>query len=187
MTDFGRIQEICRRFAGLLAYPAAETAEHGAACEQLLRQHCPEAVAGLEKFRRFIGENDLRHVEEVFTATFELQALCHPYVGYLLCGESQQRTFFMIRLRQLYRQHGFPPGRELPDHLGEMLRFIGTAGDAACCGELIADALLPALDKLLGGVADEDHPYLALLGSLQVFLAGTSVSGSVDRPKECVS
>jgi nitrate reductase molybdenum cofactor assembly chaperone NarJ/NarW len=39
-----------------------------------------------------------RRLEELFTATFDLQPVCHPYVGYQLCGESQQRTLFLMQV-----------------------------------------------------------------------------------------
>jgi nitrate reductase delta subunit len=128
----------------------------------------------------------------VFTATFDLQPVCHPYVGYQLCGESQQRGMFLIQLNQLYRQHGFVAGVELPDHLSTLLRFIGTRAPQECRRELIEDGLLPALAKILQGLDAGDHPYADLLVSLQSFLAAT-VGIETELPaagwqkKECCS
>ncbi|TYO96686.1 respiratory nitrate reductase chaperone NarJ [Geothermobacter ehrlichii] len=191
MSGLRQHQDLCLQFASLLDYPGPDIAGRSAACVAALRQVSSAAAAALEEFARFVEQGEPNRIEETFIATFELQALCQPYVGYQLCGESQQRTLFMIRLQQLYRQHGFTPGKELPDHLGEMLRFIGSIDDRSCRDEIIADGLLPALEKLVDGGEADAHPYLALLRSLRIFLAETVVAGderpAADPPKECVS
>ena len=181
-------QTLCRHFADLLSYPGSATRQTAADCAKLLRDLHPEVVEPLTGFINFLDQQDSARIEEVFTATFDLQPACHPYVGYQLCGESQQRTMFLIKLQQLYNQHGFAAGTELPDHLSTMLRFIGTVDDRNCCKELVSDGLLPALEKLLQGVDQGDHPYVALLTTLQSFLTETidrdSTPFSVVRPKE---
>ena len=181
-------QTLCRHFADLLSYPGSATRQTAADCATLLRKRHPEVAEPLTGFLHFLEEQDGARIEEVFTATFDLQPACHPYVGYQLCGESQQRTMFLIKLQQLYTQHGFAAGTELPDHLSTMLRFIGTLEDRNCCKELVSDGLLPALEKLLQGLDQGDHPYVVLLRTLQSFLAETidrdSTPFSVVRPKE---
>jgi len=181
-------QTLCRHFADLLSYPDSATRETAAACVALLRELRPEVDEPLTGFVNFLDSHQPARVEEIFTATFDLQPACHPYVGYQLCGESQQRTMFLIKLQQLYNQHGFAAGSELPDHLSTMLRFIGTVDDRNCCKELVSDGLLPALEKLLQGLDQGDHPYVVLLRTLQCFLAETldrdSTLFSVVRPKE---
>jgi nitrate reductase delta subunit len=145
----------------------------------------------LTGFVNFLDAHQPARVEEIFTATFDLQPACHPYVGYQLCGESQQRTMFLIKLQQLYQQHGFAARSELPDHLSTMLRFISLVADRNCRQELISDGLLPALEKLLQGLDNGEHPYVELLRALQGFLAETVDTGTVlsvvPRPKEYCS
>jgi nitrate reductase delta subunit len=181
-------QAICRHFATLLSYPDGEARQVAATCAELLRTSCPEAAAPLRSFIDFLATEETARVEELFTATFDLQPACHPYVGYQLCGESQQRTMFLIKLQQLYRQHGFQTGAELPDHLGTLLRFIGTVADRNCCAELVGDGLLPSLEKMLQGLNAGEHPYADLLRALQNFLTATVAGGGrlsvVARPKE---
>jgi len=184
-------QTLCRQFADLLSYPDSTTRKTAAACAALLRELRPEAADSLTAFVNFVEAQDAARVEEIFTATFDLQPACHPYVGYQLCGESQQRTMFLIKLQQLYNQHEFAAGSELPDHLSTMLRFIGTVADRSCRQELICDGLLPALEKLLQGLDNGEHPYVELLRALQGFLAETvdigTVLSVVPRPKEYCS
>lgn len=79
-----------------------------------------------------------------------------------------------MQMQQLYRQHNFNQSSELPDHLGEMLRFVGTTNDQLCRQELIDDGLLPALEKIIAGIDNDDHPYQGLLKSLYSFLCESS-------------
>ncbi|MHB8707514.1 MAG: nitrate reductase molybdenum cofactor assembly chaperone [Desulfuromonadales bacterium] len=184
-------QTLCRHFAVLLSYPDGDTRQTAAECSHLLRDIHPAAAEPLHGFINFLDVQDAVRVEEIFTATFDLQPACHPYVGYQLCGESQQRTMFLIKLQQLYNQHGFTAGTELPDHLSTMLRFIGTEADRDCSDELVSNGLLPALEKLLQGLDNGEHPYVELLKALQIFLTGTVDNStkpfSVTRSKECCS
>jgi nitrate reductase delta subunit len=191
MSAVATHQALCRHFADLLGYPDGATRPAAVACAALLCEVRPEAAEPLAGFVDFLDAHEAARVEEIFTATFDLQPACHPYVGYQLCGESQQRTMFLIKLQQLYKEYGFTAGTELPDHLSTMLRFIGTVADGNCRQELISDGLLPALEKLLQGLESGEHPYVELLRSLQSFLAGTIDTGSelsaMPRPKEYYS
>jgi len=176
MLTLSNQQELCRRFAGLFGYPDADVGQTAAACVSLLREGNSTALEPMTRFAAFLDGQEPARLEELFTATFDLQPVCHPYVGYLLCGESQQRTLFLIRLQQLYKQHGFETGSELPDHLATLLRFVGTLADRTCCQELIRDGLLPALEKLAEGLPTE-QPYAELIEALQSFLTETVEAG----------
>ncbi len=191
MTELQQHQEICRDFAALLSYPDDHVKEQAAACAAHMKEVNSEAATSLESFLDFIVTNDFSRIEEAFTGTFDLQSLCHPYVGYQLCGESQQRTMFMLKLRELYKQYDFISGNELPDHLAEVLRFVGSITDQDCRLEIIRDGILPALAKITQGIESDNHPYVALLNALQSFLTETVTPDTerlpVDRQKECLS
>lgn len=191
MTESTNQQIICQHFAELFSYPTEDLTQTVVACAELLREEQSSASASLERFASFLQTQTAMRIEEVFTSTFDLQPVCHPYVGYQLCGESQQRGMFLMQLNQLYRQHGFVPGVELPDHLSTLLRFIGTLAPQDCSRELIEDGLLPALAKILQGLDAADHPYADLLLSLQSFLAATldieTELPAAGRQKECCS
>ncbi len=191
MTELQQHQELCRDFAALLSYPDDRVGEQAVACVAHMKEVNSEAATSLERFLNFIETNEFSRIEEVFTGAFDLQALCHPYVGYQLCGESQQRTMFMIKLRELYRQYDFVSGNELPDHLAEVLRFLGSINDHDCRREIIVDGLLPAMEKITLGIEGDGHPYVSLLDALQRFLHETATPDTdlslTDRQKECLS
>jgi nitrate reductase delta subunit len=191
MIELQQHQDLCRQFAVLLSYPGQSITRDATACSADLKLVSPEASTSLESFLSFLKANDINRIEEAFTGTFDLQSLCHPYVGYQLCGESQQRTMFMIKLKDIYQEYGFVSGNELPDHLTEVMRFIGSISDQECRQEIIEDGLLPALAKITLGIESDNHPYVALLNALQSFLAETASPLcerlSDDRKKECLS
>ena len=191
MTELQQHQDLCRKFATLLSYPSQSIISDATTCSADLKLVSPEASTSLESFVTFLETNDISRIEEAFTGTFDLQSLCHPYVGYQLCGESQQRTMFMIKLKDIYQEYGFVSGNELPDHLTEVVRFIGSIADQECRQEIIEDGLLPALAKITQGIESDGHPYVSLLNALQSFLTDTASPVSErfpdERQKECLS
>lgn len=170
MSSIQTEQSLLRHFSRLFCYPDENTAATGGDCYRLLAAGHPGQAEHLRCFNEFVAGKPEQKLEEMFTSTFELQPLCHPYVGYQLCGESGQRTMFMIKLKELYRRHAYPLGHELPDHLSEMLGFIGSTNDLQCRTELVTDALLPALEKLITAIENEEHPYRSLLIALRSWL-----------------
>jgi len=169
-------QELCRHFAALLSYPQGDMGGAARTCQALLAEcHLP-AAAELERFCDFVAAQTASRVEEIYTATFDLQPVCHPYVGYQLFGESKQRALFLVKLQECYRRHGYVTGGELPDHLSEVLRFLAKAQDVTARAELMNDGLLPALAKIIQGIEDGEHPYGDVLRALQGFLSGESAT-----------
>jgi len=191
MIELRKHQDLCEQFATLLSYPSQSIINDATACSADLKLVSPDAASSFERFLTFLEVNDINRIEEAFTGTFDLQSLCHPYVGYQLCGESQQRTMFMIKLKDIYQEYGFVSGNELPDHLTEVMRFIGSIADQECRQEIIHNGLLPALAKLTQGIASDGHPYVSILNALQSFLTDTASPVNErlpdERQKECLS
>ncbi|NOY13287.1 MAG: nitrate reductase molybdenum cofactor assembly chaperone [Deltaproteobacteria bacterium] len=165
--------DLCLGFGELLSYPVEQHKPLAVDCYRQLQQQEPAAAAAFVEFSNFLEQQELPRIEEVYTATFDLQALCHPYVGFQLCGESQARTMFLMKLQELYAEHDFSAGTELPDHLSVLLRFIGSSADPAGNRDIIIDALLPTLEKLLKSIEARDQPYRQLLRALQIYLTTT--------------
>lgn len=188
--DMEKIQQkICRGFARLFEYPGPELFTQVATLSEDLSAAGSKASVPFATFRTYVNRNDKVRIEEAYTGTFDLQALCHPYIGYQLCGESQKRTLFMLKLAALYKEYDFVAGQELPDHLGQVLRFIGTIEDRKCRLEIVRDGLMPALAEMTQGVEERGRPYLSLLKTLEAWLAETYEIGqtAVESKKECVS
>ncbi len=159
-TENGR--EILSLFADILEYPWPGLAGTARECAALVAPQNPEAGALLREFCAFVERTPLGRLEEVYTGTFDLDAACHPYVGYHLFGESYKRSLFLLELKERYRAHGFVVENELPDHLAVLLRFLAQSHDTALIGEIVQEALVPALERMTGRATsagyDEEEP-----------------------------
>jgi len=180
-----------RLFADLLEYPSpalarqAQQAAAGAAMAQ--------AASLLHGFHSFVEQASPAHLEELYTGTFDLQAVCYPYVGYHLFGDSYKRSMFMARLNAGYKERGFSAGNELPDHVAVILRFLAsvhadppppregteaerneaTTLDGGFSQALLHEGLIPALDTMARAFDEHsDNPYAGVLRALLLVLHG---------------
>jgi len=141
-------RRIFQLLADALEYPRPGLVEAARECAALLAADNIAAAACMHEFRAFVEKTPRGRLEEIYTSTFDLDAAWYPYVGYHLFGESYKRSVFMLELNERYRAHGFSVAGELPDCLAVLLRFLAVCDDAALSGEIICDALLPALDHM---------------------------------------
>lgn len=143
-------------FGEMLEYPGPGLASAVRECQELVTPFSPEAGALLGDFRDFVESTPAVRIEEVFSGAFDLDAACYPYVGYHLFGESYKRSVLMLGLKERYRAFSFEiPGNELPDHLAVILRFLAVCRDDTESQEIMVEALVPTLGKMVGG---EDEP-----------------------------
>ncbi|MCC7119081.1 MAG: nitrate reductase molybdenum cofactor assembly chaperone [Anaerolineales bacterium] len=138
-------------FAGILEYPAGETLPAAREAQTLLAEKDPASAALLQDFYNYAASLTPGRLEEVYTGTFDLEAACHPYIGYHLFGETYKRSAFLVELKQRYNAEDFAfPATELPDHLAIILRFLAVTRDSTQADEIARDALLLGLDRITG-------------------------------------
>lgn len=172
MYTENEMRNLYRYFAGMLEYPTGGTLEAAAAAQGLLTDKFPESAAQLQEFHDYAVSLPPGRLEEVYTGTFDLDAACHPYVGYHLFGETYKRSIFLVELKQRYAADNFAfPDTELPDHLAVILHFLATARDETQTQEIARDALLPTLDRMTGrakseGFDEEESAEVSQAGSL---------------------
>lgn len=140
-------------FGRMLAYPPPEPGPWLTRCRERIAARNAEAAEQLDPFIAFLEGSTPGERNETYSRAFDLNALFHPYIGYHLFGETYKRSRFMVRLKGHYREHGFTPERELPDHLAVVLRFLPTCDHAEFWDELIRFGVVPTLGSMLG---DED-------------------------------
>ena len=161
--------DLYRLFAGLLEYPTPALAWQAQECGELV---WPAAAAALlDQFRTHVEHAAPAHLEELYTGTFDLQAVCYPYVGYHLFGESYKRGMFMAQLNAGYRERAFSAENELPDHVGVILRFLALAPADDFSQALLHEGLIPALDMMAQAFGDQsDNPYAGVIRALLLML-----------------
>lgn len=144
-----RPRRIAGLFADILDYPEPGLAGKAAECEALLDATAPAAAALLQDFHRFAEQTPLGKLEEVYSGFFDLNPICHPYVGYQLFGENYKRSSFLLELLQRYSAEAFQTsGSEIPDRLSTVLRFVAHSGAGADTDDLVHEGLLPALERM---------------------------------------
>ena len=164
MPPTSQKSRVLELFAELLEYPRPGLTSKVHELRKLVGSESPEAAAVLAKFAAFVERIPYDTLEEVFTATFDLNATCHPYVGFHIFGEDYRRSVFLLELKSKYREYGFDTGIELPDHISMMLRFMAICTDEEAVTEIARGALLPTLEPMmLGGpevaaVAEGEEP-----------------------------
>lgn len=167
---------ICRAFADLLSYPRAGVLALVDECLAELaspaRQDVPARLASdLLAFRASAERLGLARLEEAYAAAFDFDPACSLSVGHHVFGETARRSVFMCRLAEMYRDAGQSAvSADLPDHLPAILRFLDAGPAGPATDELVADAVVPALQRVAEALGRANHPYApvvcALLGSL---------------------
>jgi nitrate reductase delta subunit len=157
---FARRAQILGLFADILDYPAPGLVPKTAECAALIGAAQPEAAALLESFRRFAEETPLGKLQEVYSGFFDLNSICHPYVGYQLFGENYKRSMFLIGLKNAYRAEGFEASAsEIVDRLSIVLRFVAHSKGGEEIDELLNRGLLPALARMTTKPETESHQH----------------------------
>ncbi len=157
---FSRRAQVLGLFADILDYPAPGLASKAAECVALIGAAQPEAVALLENFRRYAEEKPLGKLQEIYSGFFDLNSICHPYVGYQLFGENYKRSVFLIGLKKAYRDEGFEANAsEMPDRLSTVLRFVAHSKGGEEIDELLNRGLVPALARMTTKPESDGHQH----------------------------
>lgn len=162
--------ELFNLFAELFTYPREGYARIAERCLSAGVDLPSEAREGLEKFWGAIRDKTLEQLEELFVRTFDLNPVCVLEIGWHLYGDNYDRGAFLVKLREQLRAHNVRESSELPDHLTHVLALLARL-DAEQAGALAAESVIPALDKMLAGMAGKESPYEFLLSALREMLA----------------
>lgn len=179
MSDRAVRDRLLGHIGGVLDYPDANTFEELRLAEECADGEFPRAAELLKDFRVAVQDMSAERLEEVYTVIFDLNATCHPYVGYQLFGETYKRSTFLVECKETYREHGFvAPEPELPDRLSIMLHFVSECDDPDVVDDIVDYGFVPSLAKMTKtkepSIKDakqrEENPYADVLRALQVVL-----------------
>ncbi|MBI4209790.1 MAG: hypothetical protein HY538_08840 [Deltaproteobacteria bacterium] len=130
--------------AELFDFPGPEFAARERALVGLLRENYPAAALEVEHFLDAIPERTL-DLQELHTRTFDVQSLTTLDIGYVLFGDDYKRGALLSHLSREHAQAENDLGRELADHLPNVLRLIPKLKDLSLLDELVRQILVPAL------------------------------------------
>lgn len=180
------------QFAQLLDYPDHNLPRQIEECAAELKATSPQAARLLEDFQHSQQEMGIVHLQEAYTATFDLQPECTLNLGYHLFGEDQRRGIFLAKLKEFYEKAAIDTGTELPDHLCHLLRYVAARPESEESRAIVADCLLPAVSKIAQGIREKTNAYQPILDALLLWLQKEAESalpfpGMEDRPRNLVA
>jgi nitrate reductase assembly molybdenum cofactor insertion protein NarJ len=107
--------------ARLFEYPGAEYVEVLRVTKDLVA----DRAAALADFTATAERQSLVQIQELYTATFDLNPACALDIGWHLFGEDYTRGLFLVRMRQELRKYAVSEGANLSDHVTGALRLLG--------------------------------------------------------------
>lgn len=130
----------------------------------------PSVQAALLAFAEAQAGRAPHEWEEEYTRAFDLSPMAIPYVSIHLYGEeSYKRGRLMAWLNEQYAERGFDAGAELPDHVGNVIRFLLTL-DEGEAEELAEFCLRGPIAWMQEKLAAGGSPYQYVLQALQVVI-----------------
>ena len=136
--------------AQVLCYPAADSLKNGQELEAELEKLDSKYSDLIRPYNTYLATESRECLEEAYTNTFDIQAVCPLEVGYTLFGEDYKRGEFLVRMSNLHQEHNTALiSSELGDYLPNVLKLISKMPDDGFKKDFIEKLLLPALSKML--------------------------------------
>ena len=149
--------------ASLLEYPGEDWSDRVERCKQWLTIQEPEVAVQFVGFRRKVRALTIAQLQEVYTQTFDLNPVCTLDIGYHLFGENYKRGELLANLRETEAPYELGQANQLPDYLPVLLRLLVKIEDQELRTALIAEVMIPALDKMLQAFGDGENPFRDLI------------------------
>ena len=138
-----------RVLAALLEYPQAGYPERVREIRDSLEGLYPEACAELDHFLELLPAHDLTTMQELYTRSFDVQAMTTLDVGYVLFGDDYKRGVLLANLNSEYREVDVDTGTELADHIPNLLRLMEVLENEEVLHDLAYAILAPALLEMM--------------------------------------
>lgn len=142
--------------ATLFDYPTREYPRWVQSVYDLLAGRYVIAAAHIESLAQALPSNGeplsqeaLDEVQEIYTRSFEVQAITTLSVGYMMFGDDYKRGELLVNLKREQDQVGIDGGTELPDHLPNVLRLLARWEDQELVEEFVVEILHPALEQMI--------------------------------------
>ena len=131
--------------ANLFRYPTEDYPKQVEECNQLLKDYYPSAYEKFKGFKDIIDTKSIVDIEELFSMTFHIQAICYLDLGYVLYAEDYKRGEFLVQMKREQAKAGNNCGVELADNLPNALTLLPLIEDSVFREELAVRMYIPAL------------------------------------------
>jgi nitrate reductase assembly molybdenum cofactor insertion protein NarJ len=158
--------EAYKHIADLFRYPTAGILPQLDQVSQFLEQKDAFLHSEFQPFHDFFTNNSITSLEEYYIRTFDVRAICHLDIGYVIFGDDSKRGRFLYHMKEEQIQAGNDCGSELADFLPNMLSLLSKTDKLDLAEELSVSILLPALSKILQKLESESNIYKIPMGIL---------------------
>ena len=141
--------------APLFEYPRAGYPDRVRDIRDFLSERYTDASAELDRFIDLLPTENLQTMQELFTRSFDVQAVTTLDVGYVLFGDDYKRGVLLANLNREHRNAGVDTGTELADHIPNLLRLMAVIEDEEVLQDLAYAILGPALLEMIGEFSTE--------------------------------
>jgi len=139
-----------RTIAPLFEYPEADFPQKVAEIRAILDADYPTAAEKLDRFIAYLPDDDLLLMQELYTRSFDVQAIATLDLGYVLFGDDYKRGELLSNLNREHIDAGNDCGSELADNLTNVLRLISILQDEELVEDLAYAIVAPALLEMVG-------------------------------------
>lgn len=151
--------------AELFRYPSDGMIKHVEKWKSVINRYPPSLSQKLDSFLAHINSKSLAFRQEYYISTFDVQAVCHLDVGYVLFGDDYKRGSFLVNIKKEQIKVSNDCGSELPDHLPNILTLLPKM-DPVLAEELICTLLITAIQEMIGKFKGNSNVYRGLLEML---------------------
>lgn len=157
-------------FSQLLEYPKEPMNNKALQFAELVKSIFPEHLAKAELFLDEIENKTLKEQQEYYMNTFDVKAITHLDIGYLIFGEDYKRAEFLVNLQKEHHRAGIDCGSELGDHLPNILKLIAKTTNKEFAEELGFIITTPSVRFMINKFKDHNNYYTYLLEVIVAFL-----------------
>lgn len=144
-----------RLIASLFEYPDAGYPERVWQIKKFLDGSYPKAAEEIGKFLEYLPADNVVAMQELFTRSFDVQAIATLDIGYVLFGDDYKRGELLANLNREHLAAENNCGTELADHLPNILRLMSVLRDEELIEDLAYAIIGPALLEMIGEFATD--------------------------------
>jgi nitrate reductase assembly molybdenum cofactor insertion protein NarJ len=137
------------KLAQLFQYPKTDYKEKVKQAETVLSELYPETNTTFKQFSNFVSNSSNDEITEIFTRTFDVQAITTLDVGYVLFGDDYKRGELLVNLNREHREANNECNDELADNLSNLLSLLPKMQNHDIRDELVEIIIMPGLTKII--------------------------------------
>lgn len=145
--------------ADLFRYPTSDIISRVSQFSWFLEQKDALLHSKFQSFQNFFTSSSITNLEEHYIRTFDVRAICHLDIGYIIFGDDSKRGRFLYHMKEEQILAGNDCGSELADFLPNVLTLLSKIDKPDLAEELSVSILMPALSKMLQKLESENNIY----------------------------